>query len=111
MLPSASTWGAALLVSYAFDAKSPLRGFSLPFRVEYISSTGANDTGAPNLLYGPGSNAWSFTITPTYQYKIYFIRAEFSYVDANNATPGLVFGKFGLDRSQTRGLIETGVLF
>jgi hypothetical protein len=23
-----------------------------------------------HLLYGPGSNAWSITVTPTYQYKI-----------------------------------------
>jgi len=34
--------------------------------------------GAPNLLYGHVVNAWSFTVTPTYQYKDYFARAEFT---------------------------------
>ncbi|MHB8529084.1 MAG: outer membrane beta-barrel protein [Caulobacteraceae bacterium] len=108
---SASTWGGALFVNYTFDAKSRLRGFSLPVRAEYISSSGSLANGAPNLIYGPGSHAWSITVTPTYQYKIYFIRAEVSYVDASNAAPGFAFGKFGDNRSQTRGLIETGVLF
>ncbi|HEY5071169.1 MAG TPA: outer membrane beta-barrel protein [Caulobacteraceae bacterium] len=107
----ASTLGAALFVNYSFDAKSKLRGLSLPVRVEYISSSGNATDGTPNLLYGPGSNAWSVTITPTYQFKIYFIRAELSYVDASGATAGFAFGRFGNDRSQTRGLIETGVLF
>jgi hypothetical protein len=79
--------------------------------VEYISSTGNALNGAPNLMYGPGSKAWSITVTPTYQYKIYFVRAEFSYVDASSTTPGSAFGPLGVATSQTRGLIETGVLF
>ena len=36
--------------------------------------------GAANLLYGPGSAAWSVTVTPTYQKNIFFTRAELSYV-------------------------------
>jgi len=28
-------------------------------RAEYISSTGSLTNGAPSLLYGPGSSAWS----------------------------------------------------
>ncbi|MGT2492307.1 outer membrane beta-barrel protein [Cupriavidus basilensis] len=51
-------------------------GFKLPVRLEYIGSTGSAAGGAPNLLYGPGSAAWSFTVTPTYQYKRFFARAE-----------------------------------
>jgi hypothetical protein len=110
-LQSASTIGGALFVNYTFDSKSKLAGFSLPVRVEYISSNGSLANGAPSLLYGPGSNAWSVTVTPTYQYKIYFIRAEVSYVSASSTTPGYGFGPDGLAGSQTRGLIETGVLF
>jgi hypothetical protein len=86
----------ALLVNYAFDSKSSLSGVSLPLRVEYESSTGFQ-----------AYNAYSVTFTPTYQYKIYFIRGEVSYVDANVA----VFGVNGTEKSQTRGLVETGVLF
>ena len=67
--------------------------------------------GSPNLLYGPGSKAWSFTVTPTYQYKIFFIRGELSYVETSNLTSGAGFGAFGRNTYQTRALLETGILF
>ena len=106
-----TSWGAALLANYAFDAKSKLAGVSLPFRIEYMSTSGSAPT-SPNLLFGPGSNAWSFTITPTYQYKNYFIRGELAYVTANKyAGSGAAYGPAGDKCAQTRGLIETGVLF
>jgi hypothetical protein len=110
-LTSASTAGGAILVNYSFGDASPLPGVSLPVRLEYISSTGSLANGAPNLLYGPGSNAWSITLTPTYQYKIFFARAEFSRVGANSTTPGLAFGPSGTNTTQTRGVFEIGFLF
>jgi hypothetical protein len=108
---SASTYGGAILANYSFPDESMLSGFSIPIRFEYISSTGSVANGAPNLLYGPGSNAWSVTLTPTYQYKIFFARAEFSHVGANSTTSGLAFGRDGNNTTQTRFLFETGVLF
>lgn len=113
---SASTKGAALLMSYNFDSDSTpagwrMAGFSLPVRLEAISSSGNATDGSPNLMYGPGSSAWSVTVTPTYQNKIYFARAELSYVGTKKTTPGFVFGKTGTDKSQTRGLLEVGLLF
>ena len=105
-----SSWGAAVLVNYAFDSKSSLSGVSLPFRIEYTASHGT-EANAPNLFYGPGSKAWSFTFTPTYQYKQYFVRAEASYVKASKITDGDAYGEFGTRTSQVRGLIETGVAF
>ena len=94
---SASTYGGAILANYSFAEDSPLSGVSLPVRFEYIASTGSAANGAPNLLYGPGSKAWSVTVTPTYQCKIYFVRAEFSHVGTNSTTPGLVFGRDGMN--------------
>ena len=85
--------------------------FSLPVRGEYVSTSGTPGGTAANFLYGPGSEAWSLTVTPTYQYKIFFARAELSYVKASGTTPGYVFGSNGTDRSQTRGVFEVGVLF
>ena len=116
VLHSAETYGAALLVNYMFDAASKignlsLSGFSLPFRLEYIASTGSLTDGAPNLMYGPGSAAWSITVTPTYQYQRYFTRVEFSYVAASHATPGLAFGPTGSNTTQARFLLESGLLF
>ncbi|MFI5157405.1 MAG: outer membrane beta-barrel protein [Sphingobacteriales bacterium] len=106
-LQNASTYGAALLVKYSV----PHSGFSLPVRMEYITSTGSSAQGAPSLVYGAGSKAWSATITPTYQYKRVFVRGELSYVKANNITNGLAFGPLGNDDSQSRVLIETGFIF
>jgi len=104
---NAATYGAALLVNYSV----PHSGFSLPVRVEYITSTGNAAQGAPSLIYGAGSKAWSATITPTYQYKRVFVRGELSYVKANNITDGSAFGPLGNDDSQSRVLIETGFIF
>jgi hypothetical protein len=108
---SASTYGGAVLANYKFADDSPFPGVSLPIRFEYIASTGSLANGAPNLMYGPGSNAWSITVTPTYQYKIFFARAEFSYVGANHTTAGLAFGPSGTNTTQARGVIEAGIIF
>jgi Putative beta-barrel porin-2, OmpL-like. bbp2 len=116
VLHDAATYGAALLMNYAFDSASKvgglsLAGFSLPFRLEYIASTGNVADGAPNLMYGPGSTAWSIAVTPTYQYERFFTRGEFSYVSANNTMAGFAFGPAGSNTRQARFLLESGFLF
>lgn len=103
---SASTIGGAILASYAFDDN-----FKLAARAEYIGSTGTLGNGAPSLLYGPGSNAWSLTLTPTYQYKQLFARAEASYVKITDGTPGFELGSTFGNTSQVRALLEIGILF
>lgn len=113
---SASTYGGAVLASYDFGsgaAPAAMRvpGFKISSRIEYIGSTGSAGSGAPNLLYGPGSAAWSFTLTPTYQYKNYFVRAEFSYVGTSGISPGLAFGRDGNKGTQARGAFELGLVF
>jgi Putative beta-barrel porin-2, OmpL-like. bbp2 len=66
---------------------------------------------APNLLYGPGTKAFSFTLTPTYRYKRFFARIELSYLKAFDTTPGDALGPTLASTSQAHGLVETGVLF
>jgi hypothetical protein len=101
-----STFGGAILVSYSITKE-----FFLAGRVEYIGTSGGRTTGTPNILYGPGSNAWSLTFTPTYQRGIFFARGEASFVGAGDTTRGDAFGQ-NLDKtSQTRLMLETGVLF
>ncbi len=107
----ASTTAGAILTSYNFEPDFGLAGVSLPVRLEYISSSGSVADGAPNLMYGPGSNAWSVTVTPTYQRGIFFTRAELSYVGTSHTTPGAAFGSTGNDKSEIRGVFEGGVLF
>lgn len=102
----ASTQGGALLVSRTLK-----HGFSLAGRGEYIASSGKPVGQAVNLLYGPGSDAWSVTVTPTYQNHDFFIRGEFSSVKAANYTAGDAFGALGQNGTQPRGLIEAGFIF
>ena len=102
----ASTYGGAILASYAVNDNVSVAG-----RAEYISSSGSIKNGAPNLLYGPGSSAWSVTFTPTYQEGIWFVREELSYVLADSTTPGLAFGRSGNRKSQARVMIEGGIIF
>ena len=104
---STSTYGAALLANYMVNST-----VNIGARAEYIGSDGSSTDGSQNLLgYGAGSDAWSFTITPTYQDKAFFARAELSYVKANSITSGLGFGSSGNDSSQSRLVVETGFMF
>jgi hypothetical protein len=109
----ASSVAGAILASWSFTDNWKLAG-----RVEYVSTSGK----LVNLLYGPGSSAWSFTITPTFQYHQFFARAEFAYVTASgiiHATSngeggfnnGTGIGPIGDATSQTRGMFEVGLLF
>jgi hypothetical protein len=103
----ADSFGGAMLVNYAFDDH-----WKLAARAEYVGSTGNAASGSANMLIaGPGSKAWSITLTPTYQYKIFFARLEGSYVGASDTTPGFAYGP-AFDRdSQTSVFFETGINF
>jgi len=103
----AHTNGGAILVTKNFK-----HGFSLAARPEYIKSSGTVlDPNAINLLYGPGSGAFGITITPTYAKDGFFLRGDFSLVDATKSTPGFVFGPTGTKTNQPRGVIEAGFMF
>jgi hypothetical protein len=99
---ASSTWGGAVLAKYSFNSM-----FSLAGRAEYEGSSGSE----VSLLYGPKSSAWSLTLTPTWQFKTYFIRGEVSYTKLDSPAPGAGFGSTGNQDNQTRAMVETGVLF
>jgi len=106
-LKGATSTGAAVLVNYAFDDH-----WKLGARAEYVDSSGSAAKGSANMLIaGPGSSAWSISLTPTYQYKVFFARLEGSYVGASDATPGFAFGPSASSTSQTSVFFEAGVLF
>lgn len=102
----AETFGGAMLANYAVNDNVNVAG-----RAEYIGTSGSLAGGNANVLYGPGSTAWSLTFTPTYQEGIFFVREELSYVQASSITPGLAFGKGGNHHSQGRVMIEGGIIF
>jgi hypothetical protein len=101
---SLDTFGGGVYGIYTMDG-----GYSVAGRVEYIKANGSA-TDAASLLYGGDSSAWSFTITPTYQNKFFFARAELSYVKANSGTAGFMFGPTFSSDSMTRVMLETGVI-
>ncbi len=104
-LGSTETWSGAILARYTFNEH-----FAIPVRFEYIDSSGQNFT-SPSVLYGTESNAFSFTITPTYTWKRFFVRPEFSIVSASKIEPGFAFGDDGMAKSQVRGRLEFGFMF
>jgi hypothetical protein len=102
-----SATGGAFNISYAFKS-----GFSLPVRVEYLTSSGSATDGSVNLLgFGSGSAGTTFTATPTYQKGGLYVRSDLAWVDATNFTKGDVFGKTGTDANQFRGVLEFGFIF
>jgi Putative beta-barrel porin-2, OmpL-like. bbp2 len=106
VIKTTSTFGGAILGSYRLADHFYFAG-----RAEFIGTTGNSKDGAADLLYGPGSRAWSLTLTPTYQYRQFFVRPEVSYVQAMNYASGDVFGSRNSNPAQIRGLIEFGLLF
>lgn len=107
-----STWGVSAMAKYSFNSL-----FSMAGRVEYEQSHSDSCNPAvtlcapTNVLFGPNSKAWSFTLTPTFQKGIFFLRGEVSYVLGQDVTPGFGFGSDLSKKDQTRALIETGVVF
>ena len=106
IVQGASTKGGALLATYNFK-----RGFSLAARPEYIKSSGNLASGSVNLLYGPGSGAFAFTVTPTYRKDAFFLRGDLAIVHATDSTPGFTFGTSGTSVNQPRGVLEAGFMF
>jgi hypothetical protein len=114
ILQSASTYGGAVLASYAFTDH-----FALAGRVEYETQTGVPGSGTTSPLYGAGSSALSLTVTPTFTWDRYFLRGEYSHVELYNITGpsqafgalGTGFGRTGGGASQDRYMVETGVVF
>lgn len=110
---SAQTYAGAVLARYTLTPE-----FNLAGRFEYIATSSDRCRAidgplcAPtNLLYGPGSDAWTLTVTPTWQRGVFFARGEVSYVRIENFQSGFGFGSAFNSRDQVRGLVEVGVLF
>ena len=95
----------------AFLNKTFKNGFALPGRFEYIAQSGSVGGPDVNLIYGPGSSATSFTVTPTYQKGGFYFRTDLAFVHAMNSTTGDVFGPLNNQASQFRAAGEFGFIF
>lgn len=115
ILGASGSQGISLLGTYRvtpqIDGRTPRQNISLPLRLEYFTTWGNSGFSNNNLMFGPNSGAWSATLTPTWQRGIWFGRIEGSYVRALNQTPGAAFGLNGNANSQTRFMLEVGMLY
>lgn len=106
IVQGANTNGGAVLLTY-----NATRTFSLGVRPEYIKSSGSPAKGSANLLYGSGSGAFGFTVTPTYHKDAFFLRADVAVVHATDMMAGSGFGTSGVSANQPRGVLEAGFMF
>jgi hypothetical protein len=101
-------YAISLLGSYAFSSS-----ISVGFRVEDAENLAATNDFSPNafLLYGPGSGAWTYTLTPTYKFAGNgIIRFEWGHVTVHNGFGGALFGPAGLTTYQNRFGFELGAM-
>ncbi len=100
-----SNLGAALFCDYTFG-KSP---YSIGSWIEYEDSVGNS-----NWFIGPRSEAIGISITPTWQYKDLFARADVGgLLLLHHSTDGMKYGygNSGTGRAIFTGTLEAGVLF
>ena len=101
-----SNFGAALFANYQFG-KSP---YSLGAWVQYFTSNGPS-----NWFLNPGAEGVGLSITPTWQGKNLFVRADLGYIHLTNigrTDMGAVgYGSGLTGRDQVTAVLEAGVLF
>jgi hypothetical protein len=105
-----SNFGAALFADYSFG-KSP---YSIGAWGEYVTS---HTSQADNFSWfiGPNAEAVGFSVTPTWQYKYLFLRADLGYLYLmhNTDATGVKFGYggSGTGRNVVSTQLEAGLFF
>jgi hypothetical protein len=101
---STSNFGAALFATYAF-ANTP---YSIGGWAEYENSQGNYD-----WFVGPGSEAMGAAVSPTWQYKDLYARANAGaiYLLNNKQFSTASYGSNGTNKVQFLGTLEAGLLF
>jgi hypothetical protein len=106
---SSNAYGVVFLSTYAMNTN-----WSVATRIEDIANQSTTSSSSPNadlVGYGPGSGAWTFTVTPAYRRGQLLVRADLSQVTVRAAAPSLAFGTLGLQRGQFRFVLESGLQF
>jgi hypothetical protein len=107
-------FGAALFADYSFGT-SP---YSVGAWAQYFtahSGTADSVSGVGSWYIGPNNEGVAFSVSPTWQYKNLFTRADAGYIYLlNHKAPGVGsygYGAKGTDAGEFVGLLEAGLLF
>lgn len=106
-------FGAALFADYSLSATSP---YSIGAWGEYFTSHAAVADSSDGAWYiGPNAEGVAFSLSPTWQYKDLFARADAGYIYLlnNKSSSGVAYGYggSGTDHGEFVGLLEAGLLF
>jgi hypothetical protein len=99
---TAANFTSGVFADYSFGATP----YSLGGFVEYATETSAHvDGGNGDFFgYGPGTSLWGGALTPTWQYKYLFARADLAFVHVNATNGSGIKGQFS-------GILEAGLLY
>lgn len=89
---SESAYGLVFMSTYTINPTWSVAG-----RIEDIANRSPITDASPNadlVGYGPGSGAWTFTLTPKFQRKQLFIRSDLSQVSARATSRAEALGPF-----------------
>jgi hypothetical protein len=111
---SASNFGAAVFADYSIGT-SP---YSVGAWIEGFSTHTSNQDGAAYFI-GPDAQGIGISVTPTWQYKDLFARADLGglYLTRNKFTPAggtsfkYGYGNYGTGRGVFQSTLEAGLLF
>ncbi len=108
-----SNIGLALFGDYQFGSNGP---WSIGAFAEYASESYKKSAiyqgVSPDYFgFGPGSHLEGLSVTPTWQYKDIFARADLGYIHVTPGGGGTAFGANGFQKNQITGVLEAGLLF
>jgi hypothetical protein len=106
-------FGAAVFADYSLSATSP---YSIGAWGEYFTShTSVADSSDGGWYIGPDAEGVAVSVSPTWQYKDLFARADAGYIYLlnNKTSAGVEYGYGGsnTDHGEFVGLMEAGLLF
>ena len=101
----------ALFGDYAFGTSSWSFGGFIEYATQFYNKNGTYTTSLDFFGFGPGSNQVGVSITPTWQYKNIFVRADAGFIHVNRGSGGVTLGASGTKPNQFNELLEAGLLF
>ena len=112
----AKTQGYALILDRVFKGHDPSwlpQGSTLhiPLRLEHLKVSDYSTLTSNRLVFGPNAQSTSWTLTPTLQWGIYFLRAEWSRYWVTESSRLNFNAVKDPTQAQTRFILEWGLLY